>query len=70
MDSTGTIGADCREEVLRLVSVHHILQFLAVAGEEDGSRAGSVAHADDVTLAELRSIRRWREGLVMPAMSR
>lgn len=50
MDRAGPIRPDGREVVLRFLTVNHLLQLLPVASEEDGSRTGSVSHADYITL--------------------
>lgn len=50
MDRTRAVGPDGREEVLGAIVVGHILQLLAVAGEEDGPGPGSVANANHIAL--------------------
>lgn len=63
----GPVGADRGEEVLRFEPVRHVFEFLAVAREEHGSRARSVADADDVALDVLGAVGCPGEGLVVPA---
>ncbi len=53
VDDAGPVGADRGEEVLRLEAVDDVVELLAVAREEDGARAGSVAYADNVALDDL-----------------
>lgn len=50
MDDCGTVGADGWEEVLRLEAVDYLVEFLAVAGEEDGTGAGTISDANNVAL--------------------
>lgn len=66
VDSGRTVGADSREEVLRLETVDNLLELLAIAGEEDSARSRSVSDAYNVTLNEGRAIGCCVEGLVVP----
>jgi hypothetical protein len=50
LDVARASGSDGGEEVLRFEAMSNILQFLSVAGEEDGSSARPVAYSDDVSL--------------------
>lgn len=70
VDDAGAVGADGGEEVLRLDTVNDVLQFLTVAGEENGARPRAVADANDVALDVLRCVGRRVEGLVAPALAR
>lgn len=69
MDGAGTVCADGGEEVLRFKAVGDVVEFLAVAGEEEGACAGTVADADDVALDVGRAVRGWGEGLVVAALA-
>lgn len=64
MYSCGAIGANGREEVGVLDAVYDIVQFLAVAREENPARSWSVAAADDIALDERGRIWSLVEGLV------
>lgn len=66
---TRSVCAYRREEVLRLEAVCDVVEFLAVAGEEDGSGSRSVSNANDVSLDIGRSVGRRLEGLVVAAVS-
>jgi hypothetical protein len=64
MDDARPVGADRREEVLRLDAVDYILQLLAVAGEEDGAGAGTISATNNVALYYRGAVGCWVEGLV------
>jgi hypothetical protein len=66
----GAVGADGGEEVLRFEAVGDVVEFLAVAGEEEGAGAGAVADADDVALDVGRAVGGGCEGLVVAALAR
>ena len=67
----GAVGADCREEVLRLEPVSNIVELLAVAGEEDSTASWPIAYSDYITSNVRRSIGRCRiERLVESAYAR
>ena len=63
----GSISADCGEEVLGFEAVGYIIEFLAVAREEDRAGTRAVADTNDVALDVGRAIWSGREGLVVPA---
>ena len=65
MHGSWPVGTNSREEVLRPEAVDYIVELLAVASEEDGSAARSVAHAYNVSLDIRRCVGRWIEGLVV-----
>lgn len=67
--SSRAVGADSREEVLRLEPVDDFLELLAVASKEDGTGPGSVSNADDVALDEAGAVRSVAKGLVVVARS-
>ena len=69
MYGAGAVGADGGEEVLRLEAVGDVVEFLAVAGEEEGACAGAVADADDVALDVGRAVGSRCEGLVVAALA-
>jgi hypothetical protein len=69
MHDAGAIRTDGGEEVLRLEPVDDIVELLAVAREEQGSRARTVADADNVSLNILRAVVRGSEGLVVPSVT-
>lgn len=58
-----SIRSDGREEILRFQAVRDVIEFLAVAREENGSSAGTVADAYDVALVEWGAICCGSEGL-------
>lgn len=66
----GSVGADRGEEVLGFEAVGYVIEFLAVACEEDRAGARAIADANDVALDVGRAIRSRREGLVVPARTR
>lgn len=63
----GSVGADRREPVLRLVPVTDVLELLAVAREEHSARARAVSDAYDVALYVFGPVGIRMEGLVVPA---
>jgi hypothetical protein len=65
----GPVRADGGEEVLRFEAVGDVVEFLAVAGEEEGSGAGAVADADDVALHVGGAVGGGGEGLVVAALA-
>ena len=69
VDDSWADGADGWEEVGRFETVDDLLEFLAVAGEEDGARAGTVAHADYVALDKRRAVVVLAEWLVVAAVA-
>ncbi len=69
MDLTGTVRSEGGEEILSLEAMSDILEFLAVAGEEDGACEGTVAHPDNVALEILLSVGYRSEGLVVSTSS-
>lgn len=69
VDAGGTVGADGGEEVEGFETVGGVVEFFAVAGEEDGAGAGTVADADDVTLVEGGGVGGAGEGLVVAALA-
>ena len=60
-----SVGAYCREEIVRLEAVSYVFEFLAVACEEDGSGAWPVADTDNIALLIFWSICGGCEWLVM-----
>lgn len=70
MDRGGTIGADGREEVQGFEAVCGVVKFFAVAREEDGACAWTVADADDVTLVEGGRVRGTIERLIVAALAK
>lgn len=46
-----------------------VVEFLAVAGEEEGTGTGTVADANDVALDVGRAVGGGREGLVVAALA-
>lgn len=67
MHRTRAVCADGGEEVLGLETVCYIVEFLAVASEEDGARAGAVADAYHVALYVGGAVGGWCERLVVTA---
>jgi hypothetical protein len=67
--AAGPVGAHGGEEVLVLEAVADVLELLAVAGEEDGARAGPIADAYYVALDIGGPVRGWGKGLVVPAVA-
>lgn len=67
VNSGGPVGADGREEVLRLEAMDDFFEPLAVAGEENGARARTIADADNIALDELRTVGCAAKGLVVVA---
>lgn len=61
------VGADGGEEVLRLEAVGDVVELFAVAGEEDGARAGAVADSYNVALDVGGAVGGRCEGLVVTA---
>lgn len=70
MDRARPIGSNSGEEVLRFMTVNDVLQLLAIASEEDRTRARSIPYADHITLQKVRTIWRWCKRLVVPPMAR
>lgn len=66
---TRPVGADCGKEILRLEAVGDVLEFLAVAGEEDGPGAWAVADAYHVPLDVFGAVVSWSEGLIVAALA-
>jgi hypothetical protein len=66
MNLTWSIRADCREEVLAFQIMRYVVEFLAIAGEEDCSRAWLIADAYHVALDKVGVVFSARKGLVMP----
>lgn len=64
-----TVCADGWEEVLRFQAVGNVLEFLAVAGEEEGAGAGAVADAYDVALDVGGAVGGGCERLVVAALT-
>ena len=69
MHCARAVGADCGKEILGFESMGDIVEFLAVAGEEDSPGSGTVAYADDIALDVFWAIIGGREGLVVAAMA-
>lgn len=67
VNSGRTVGADSREEVLRLEPMHDFLELLAVASEEYGAGSGSISNADDIALDETGTVGGMTKGLVIVA---
>ena len=65
--SAGAVCADGGEEILSFETVGYIVEFFAVASEEDGARAGAVADAYHVALDVGGAVGRRCEGLVVAA---
>ena len=61
------ICADSGEEVLGFETVCYVVQLFAVAGEEDGARAGAITDSYNVALGVGGAVRGWCEGLVVTA---
>lgn len=70
MHRARSVGSDGWEQVLRLETVGHVFQLLAVPREEYRARAGTVADADHIALCEGRPVRRPIERLVVSPLSR
>lgn len=69
MNRAWAVGTDRWKQVLRAVVVGDVFKLLAIAGEENCPRTGSVANADDVALEKWRAVRCRRERLVVSAMT-
>lgn len=65
----GPLRADGGEKVLRFEAVGHVVELFAVACEEDGAGAGTVADTDDVALDVFRTVGGGREGLIVAAVA-
>ncbi len=65
----GSVGAHGGEQILRFEAMRNVVQFAAVAGEEDGTRTWTIADPDDIPLHEFRPVAGGRERLVVPAMT-
>ena len=61
------VCADGGEEVLSFETVGYIVEFFAIASEEDGARAGAVADAYHVALDVGRAVGCRCEGLIVAA---
>lgn len=61
------VCADGGEEVLSFETVGYVVEFFAVASEEDGARAGAVADAYNVALDVGGAVRGRCEGLIVAA---
>jgi hypothetical protein len=69
MHLAGSVRAYRREEVLRLEPVCYVVEFLAVAREEDGPGARAVSDAYHVALYVFGAVGGRSEGLVVPAVA-
>lgn len=67
VNSGRPVGADGREEVLRLEAMHDFLELLAVASKEYGTGAGSISNADNVALDKTGAVGCMTKGLVVVA---
>ena len=67
VDGAGAVGAHGGEEVLVFKAVRDVVEFFAVACEEDGAGAGPIADAYYVALDVGRAVGGGGEGLVVPA---
>lgn len=63
------VGADGGEEVLGLKAVGDVVEFFAVAREEDAAGSRTVADSDDVALDEVGAVGGGGEGLVVAALA-
>ena len=69
MHLTRPVRAHRREEILRFEPAAHVVEFLAVAREEDLAGAWAVADADDVALDVVGGVGGGGEGLVVAAVA-
>lgn len=69
MNLAWSLGADCREKVLRLETVCDIIQLLAVACKEYCSGARPVSNSNNVALDICGSVSRRCEGLVVTSVA-
>lgn len=60
MHGAGSVGADRGKEVLGFEAVGYVIEFLAVAREEERAGARAVADANDVALDVGRAV--WSRG--------
>lgn len=65
MYGAGPAGADGGEEVLRFQAMGYVVELLAIAREEDGAGAWTIADADNVALNVFRAVGGRGEGLVV-----
>lgn len=65
VDHGRTVGANSGEEVLRLETVDHLLELLAVASKEDGTGSRAVANTDNIALHQLGAVGSRAKGLVV-----
>ena len=63
------VCAECGEEVEGFEAVRYVVEFFAVAREEDGAAAGTVPNTYHVTLDVGGPVRRARERLVVAAVA-
>jgi hypothetical protein len=66
---TGSVRANCREEVLGLEAMCNIVELFAITGKEERSSPWSVSDANDVSLNISGTVGGRCEGLVVSSVS-